>query len=128
MRRLKLNNAYSISFNYSSTKRDIRQLAEKCTEKRDARECLISRYGGRWHFQRVVIIATKSEEVLIHFKSDLFASMPSPSSRCTDLVTVFAAILTIRQQLEISVLEWVYCRIITVKRLFWQKRDIWIVN
>ena len=57
------------------------------------------------HFQRVVIIATKSEEVLIHFKSDLFASLPSPSSRCTDLVTVFAAILTIRQQLEISVLE-----------------------
>ena len=26
------------------------------------------------HFQRVVIIATKSEEVLIHFKSDLFVA------------------------------------------------------
>ena len=26
------------------------------------------------HFQRAVIIATKSEEVLIHFKSDLFVA------------------------------------------------------
>ena len=27
------------------------------------------------HFQRVVIIATKSEKVLIHFKSDLFGAV-----------------------------------------------------
>ena len=27
------------------------------------------------HFQRVVIIATKSEKVLIHFKSDLFVAV-----------------------------------------------------
>ena len=55
LRRLKLNNAYSISFKYSSTKRDIRQLAETCTEKRDARECLISRYGGRWRYFTIIL-------------------------------------------------------------------------